>query len=90
MSPNLYLYEALELRSEYDARIKTFRECLPESRENRRSFSFSSDNGIRRKPRSDFNLTEARESLRTLEFKKRKLNPNAAKVEDAADPRRQR
>jgi len=33
MSLNLYLYEALELRSEYEARIKTARECLPESRE---------------------------------------------------------
>ena len=27
----LYLYEALELRAEYDARIKTLRDCLPES-----------------------------------------------------------
>ena len=31
----LYLYEALELRAEYDARIKTFRDCLPETRRNR-------------------------------------------------------
>lgn len=28
----LYLYEALELRAEYDARIKTLRDCLPEAR----------------------------------------------------------
>ena len=26
------LYEALELRAEYDGRIKTLRDCLPESR----------------------------------------------------------
>ena len=31
----LYLYEALELRAEYDARIKTLRDCLPEARKNR-------------------------------------------------------
>ncbi|MCY3735893.1 MAG: hypothetical protein OXG13_05795 [Gemmatimonadaceae bacterium] len=27
------LYEALELRAEYDGRIKTLRDCLPESRQ---------------------------------------------------------
>ena len=31
----LYLYEALELRAEYDARLKTLRDCLPEARKNR-------------------------------------------------------
>jgi len=36
----LYLYEALELRSEYDARIKTLKDCLPESKQNRDRFSF--------------------------------------------------
>ena len=29
----LYLYEALELRSEYDGRIKTLKDCLPETRQ---------------------------------------------------------
>ena len=33
------LYEALELRGEYDARIKTLRDCLPEARQNRNLFS---------------------------------------------------
>jgi len=35
----LYLYEALELRSEYDARIKTLKDCLPESKQNKDRFS---------------------------------------------------
>jgi hypothetical protein len=29
---NLFLYEAIELRAEYDARIKTLKDLLPESR----------------------------------------------------------
>ena len=28
----LFLFEALELRAELDARIKTFKDCLPEAR----------------------------------------------------------
>lgn len=44
----LYLYEALELRSEYDARIKTLKDCLPESKQNRDRFSFNRYEGIRR------------------------------------------
>ena len=39
----LYLYEALELRSEYDARIKTLKDCLPESKQNRDRFSFTQE-----------------------------------------------
>ncbi|MBU0988703.1 MAG: hypothetical protein KJ823_00780, partial [Proteobacteria bacterium] len=55
----LYLYEALELRSEYDARIKTLKDCLPESKQNRDRFSFTRDDGISR-PSPDFDLTAAR------------------------------
>ena len=70
----LYLYEALELRSEYDARIKTLKDCLPEHKQNRDRFSFSrGDDGIR-KASPDFDGASAREELRTLEFKRRKLN----------------
>jgi len=39
----LYLYEALELRAEYDARIKTLKDCLPETKQNRDRFSFGRD-----------------------------------------------
>lgn len=70
----LFLYEALELRGEYDARIKTLRDCLPESRESRGRFSFArSDEGIYR-PSPEFSVAEAREELRNLEVKRRKLN----------------
>jgi len=31
----LFIYEALELRAEYDARIKTLKDTLPETRQNR-------------------------------------------------------
>ncbi|RJQ48533.1 MAG: hypothetical protein C4530_24630 [Desulfobacteraceae bacterium] len=69
----LYLYEALELRSEYDARIKTLRDCLPETKQNRERFSFSRDEGIRRAS-ADFDAVSARKELKKIEIKRRKLN----------------
>lgn len=66
------LYEALELRAEYDARIKTLRDCLPESRQNRGLFSRDSDSS--RRPAPGFSVSGAREQLRALEYKRRKLN----------------
>jgi len=69
----LYLYEALELRSEYDTRIKTLKDCLPESKQNRDRFSFTRDDGIRR-PSPDFDVASARKDLRKIEIKRRKLN----------------
>lgn|GEM_PF-1528342 len=35
----LFLYEALELRAEYDARVKTLKDCLPETKQNRERLS---------------------------------------------------
>ena len=69
----LYLYEALELRSEYDARVKTLKDCLPESKQNRDRFSFTRDDGMRR-PSPDFDVASARKDLRKIEIKRRKLN----------------
>jgi hypothetical protein len=72
-APKLRLFEALELRSEYDARIKTLQECLPEARENRgwlRSLSREEN----RRPGPGFELAAAREELARLELKRRKLN----------------
>ena len=69
----LYLYEALELRSEFDARIKTLKDCLPESKQNKDRFSFTRDDGIRR-PSPDFDVASARKDLRKIEIKRRKLN----------------
>ena len=70
----LLLYEALELRAEYDARIKTLKECLPEAKANRGRFSVLRDDDGQYRPSPDFNVAEARDQLRTLEFKRRKLN----------------
>ncbi|MBI2505474.1 MAG: hypothetical protein HYW07_19860 [Candidatus Latescibacteria bacterium] len=39
-SNTLRLYEALELRAEYDARLKTFKDCLPEARREHRRLNF--------------------------------------------------
>lgn len=69
----LYLYEALELRSEYDARIKTLKDCLPESKQNRDRLSFTRDDEIRR-PSRDFDAASTRKELRKIEIKRRKLN----------------
>jgi len=70
----LHLYEALELRSEYDARIKTFKDCLPESRQNRDRSFYSWEDSVRHRPAPDFDVTDARWQLRKLEVKRRKLN----------------
>lgn len=69
----LKLYEALELRSEYDARIKTLKDCLPETRENR-SWPRSPSDGEHRRPSPDFDLDEARKGIKTLELRRRRLN----------------
>jgi len=70
----LFLYEALELRAEYDARIKTLKECLPEAKQNRNRFSVLRDEEGLHRPSADFNVVEVREQLRQLEIKRRKLN----------------
>ena len=70
----LYLYEALELRAEYDARVKTLKDCLPEARQNRRRVSFGREEEGVYRPDPDFNVKEARGQLRKLEIKRRKLN----------------
>lgn len=69
----LYLYEALELRAEYDARIKTLKDCLPEMKQNRNR-GFLRDEEVVSRPSPDFDVTAARLALRNLEYKRRKLN----------------
>jgi hypothetical protein len=68
------MYEALELRAEYDSRIKTLKECLPESRQNRERSFFSRGNETRFRPGPDFDIKEVRRKLKNLEYKRRKLN----------------
>ncbi len=69
----LKLFEALELRAEYDARIKTLSECLPEKRETRGRFLVREDDVVTR-PAPGFDPTKAREEIASLEQKRRKLN----------------
>ncbi len=70
----LFLYEALELRAELDARIKTFRDCLPETRSNRNRFDVFGGQEGRLVPAEDFDLKKVNEQIRALETKRRKLN----------------
>lgn len=69
----LRLYEALELRSELDARIKILKDCLPEARQNRKGFFSLREDGNSR-PSPDFDLDDARKRLKRLELRRRKLN----------------
>ena len=70
----LLIYEALELRSEYDAQIETLRKCLPESRNSSRaSFLERGDAGSYR-PADAVDPAELRREIRALEHKRHKLN----------------
>ncbi len=73
-SSELYLYEALELRGEYDARIDTIKSCLKGSPTGRRGSLWGGDDHAKRRPSPDFSVSDERAALRTLEFKRRKLN----------------
>ena len=70
----LYLYEALELRAEYDARMKTLKDCLPETKQNRNRSFFDRDEKGHQRPSAAFNVSEVRDQLKALEYKRRKLN----------------
>ena len=70
----LFIYEALELRAEYDARIKTLKDTLPETKQNRDRLFYTRDDDGRRRPSPDFDMAEVRRQLRKLEVKRRKLN----------------
>lgn len=73
---NLYLYEALELRGEFDGHATTLKSCLPESRlDSDRFGSFASGgHGTQSLPAADVDFDAIREDLKSLEFKRRKLN----------------
>lgn len=70
----LFLYEALELRGEYDARIKTLKDCLPETKQQRGRFVYTHDDTGMYRSSPDLSLSDAREQLGQLEIKRRKLN----------------
>jgi chromosome segregation ATPase len=71
---NLFLFEAIELRAELDARLKTLEALLPEARENRDRFAFRRDDAERVRPVASFDVAECRAEIAALEGKKRKLN----------------
>ena len=71
---NLFLYEAIELRAEYDARIKTLKDLLPESRPNRDRRLFHRDDEARTRPVRGFDLGQCRQEMGALNGKRRKLN----------------
>jgi hypothetical protein len=70
----LLLYEALELRAEYDARMKTLKDCLPEGQQPKDRFALLRANESHSRPSPEFDVAAVREQLRTLETKRRKLN----------------
>lgn len=76
----LYLYEALELRSEYDARIKTLKDCLPETKHNRSRPIFSRDEETITRPSPEFDVARARDQVQSLTFRRRKLNTAIQRV----------
>jgi hypothetical protein len=76
----LRLYEALELRAEYDARVSTIKDCLENARgKSERASLWREDEGKRR-PSPDFDANAEREAVRKLEFKRRKLNSAVQKA----------
>ena len=73
-SNNIYLYEALELRSEYESRLNTLKELLPESQNGDSSLWRGNHNDRKYVPIEELDMEELREKIKNLELKKRKLN----------------
>jgi hypothetical protein len=70
----LYLYEALELRAEYNARMTTIKDCISGGESGGKRALFWRDDKNKSRPSPDFDVVREREALRVLEFKQRKLN----------------
>ena len=77
---NLYLFEAVELRSEYDARIKTLGFLLPENREREGFLSRRNSEYDVEKPVEGFDIEEVRSEIKSLRTKRRKLNNEIQKT----------
>ena len=69
----LYLYEAIELRNEYDRHIKLLERLIRGEQEKGDRF-FPSKNEEEKEPTSDFNLKELEEKLKKIKTKRVKLN----------------
>ena len=70
---NLYLFEAIELRAEYDARLATLNALLPENREVASAYSLGTS-AERVRPVKAFSVEAAREEIESLRTRRRKLN----------------
>lgn len=70
----MLIYEALELRSEYDSRMETLRSCIPETRgAGRTAFLSRLDTDLSR-PADGVDVSALRAEVRMLEHKRHKLN----------------
>lgn len=74
---NLYLYEAIELRSEYDRHIDLLEGLMGGPSKKREFFR---DNDEDREPAADFNRKEIGEELKKLQTKRVKLNQEIQKA----------
>ena len=70
---NLYLFEAIALRNEYDRHVKLIEELLEESGSKKERLFRSSDEE-EKEPASDFDPNEMRQRLKKLQTKRVKLN----------------
>ncbi|MFH1288939.1 MAG: hypothetical protein ABII25_09645 [bacterium] len=71
---NLFLFEAIELRNEYDRHIKLLQELIGESSAKEDRFFSKRDNDEQKEPASDFNQKELEARLKKLQTKRVKLN----------------
>ena len=74
---NLYLYEAIELRNEYDRHVELLQDLLGESAKKRGIFSDYNDE---KEASADFNQKEIEKRLKTLQTKRVKINQEIQKA----------
>ena len=70
---NLYLFEAIELRNEYDHHIKLLQSLIEKS-EDKRNRYFSQNDDEDKEAAADFNQKKLEENLKKLQTKRVKLN----------------
>jgi hypothetical protein len=70
---NLYLFEAIELRNEYDRHIKLLEE-LAESETSKRDRLFREDREEKKEPVAEFDVKALAEKLKKIQTKRVKLN----------------
>ena len=70
---NLYLFEAIELRTEYDRRIKLLEKLLG-GEQGKPDRLFRQSDEEKREPTAEFDLRKMEEDLKTIQTKRVKLN----------------